>query len=97
MKKAKEYAAEFKANPTDEHLVTIVRAFMLEVKEIAEMRHARSNESFISIFDEQDRKWKAFARAVGGNIIRLEGFEQSVKAYFPTIHAFWRGPLRKHL
>jgi hypothetical protein len=94
MKKAKDYAADFKANPTDKNLVSIAQEFVQEINELAETRHVNSNEAMFSIFDEQDRKWRAFARLVGSNIIRPDGFEELMKRHFPEVHLFWRGLAR---
>lgn len=90
MKKAKEYAAEFEADPTRETLRGIAHAFMVEVKEIIATRNARSNSALLSILDEQDRKWRAFARRIEG--VRPDGFERLVKEVFPEVHVVWRGP-----
>lgn len=94
MKKARDYADSFKADPTDKALVVIAQEFVREIEELAKARHVSSNEAMFSIFDEQDRKWKAFARLVGGDIIRPDGFEELMKAHFPEVHLYWRGPAR---
>ena len=89
MKRAKEYAAEFEADPTMETMRGIAHAFMVEGKEIIAMRNAESNSAVLSILDEQDRKWQAFARRVEG--VRPDGFERLVKKVFPAVHVVWRG------
>jgi len=93
MKKAKDYIVEFNANPTGEVLVSIANSFIAEIEEIAEMRHAKSNEAMIAIIIEQDRKWKAFARGIDD--IKSDGFENLVKKFFPPIWDAWKGPMKE--
>ena len=50
VKKAKEYVEKYKANPTDQTLVEILKEIIVEMKEICNIRHARSNEALISYF-----------------------------------------------
>lgn len=89
MKKAAEYAAEFKTSPTEQTLFDIAQAFVDEVKELVEMRNAKSNEACVSILDEQDRKWKAFSRRIDG--IEPDGFVGLIKLASPVLYAYWRG------
>jgi len=87
MKKAKEFAAEFKANPNNETLGKIAMAFLFEVKEIGEVRHAQREGALIAIFKEQDQKWRAFAKLSKG--IRPDGFQILVKEKLPFIYERW--------
>lgn len=93
MKKAKEYAAEYRANPTDKVLAKIAVQFLREIPELIKARRVSTPAGHIAILEEQDRKWKAFARHFE-NIIRPDGFEMLFKDKFPEAHALWRGPLR---
>lgn len=83
--KAREYVEKYKANPTPQTLGEIVKEMVFEIEEIAKMRHARSNEAFISIFEEQDRKWRAFVRMVNDPNIRPDGFMKFCQMYFPEV------------
>ena len=65
-------------------------SFLKEIDEIAKMRHAKRNEAYLSILDEQERKWKAFARQFED--IREDGFENAVEDLFPEVYEVWRGP-----
>lgn len=92
MKKAKEFAAEFKADPSNETLGRIAMDFIFEIEELQKKRHAQGASAFVAIFNEQDRKWKTFAKLVKG--IRPDGFERLVKEKLPSAHVLWRGPLK---
>lgn len=92
MKKAKEYAAELRASPTDKTLAEIASQFFGEVLELKNTRSASSSSAYIAILDEQDRKWQAFARHFEG-IIKPNGFEMLVKDKSPELYVLWRGPL----
>jgi hypothetical protein len=60
--KAKEMAAEYKANPTMETAKKLVTECILETKTIAEARKIRSDSALRAIIQEVDDKWRAFAR-----------------------------------
>ena len=89
MKKAKDYAKQYQQDPSRDTLESIIKEFWAEVDEIAKTRHARSNQAYFAILDEQDRKWKAFARRVGD--VKEEGFEYIVEECAPDVYAIWRG------
>lgn len=82
--KAKEYAAKFEQG---EDVGAIGYAFLTEVTEIAKSRNARTDAALFSIFDEQDRKWRAFARLVEG--VKSEGFEIVLRRMMPEIYEKW--------
>ena len=88
MKKAKDYAVEYRANPTEENLRNIVSAFIEEINELRDIRKAGDNAAVLSILDEQDRKWRAFARRIDG--VRPDGFAEVVKLVHPGVYAVWR-------
>ena len=85
---SKEYAVIYKNNPCDETLMTIAEAFFREIKEIAEKRHIQYDIGFVSILDEQDRKWRAFARLCPE--IKQDGFRRLVFKQFPFLTAYWK-------
>ena len=87
MKKATEYADQYKANPTIQTLTEIIKQMVFEIKEIGEMRHAKSDESFLSIFNEQQKKWQAFISLVGDSNIRPDGFDRFCQKYLPEVYA----------
>lgn len=87
--KAKEYAEHYQGDPGTDALIAIANAFAVEVKSIAEQRHATSDGALIAILDEQDRKWRAFARIVGAEV-REDGFEGYIRITMPTVYARWQ-------
>ncbi len=84
--KAKEYAKRFIANPVDKELGEIGRDFILEIKSIAEQRGVETNAGLKSVVIELDKKWKAFANEVGGNIINPNGFMNLLEDKFKNLH-----------
>lgn len=90
MKKAKEYADMYNENPSAQMCKTIVVEFLNEVKEIMGKRHTHGNEALFSVLDEQDRKWRAFARLVPD--IKPSGFEGMMKLHMADVYLWWRGP-----
>lgn len=86
--KAREYAEQYKSNPGTDSLIAIAEAFAVEVKTIGERRHVACDDAVIAILNEQDRKWKAFARLVG---VRDDGFEGFIRITMPKIYMAWRG------
>ena len=86
MKKAKEYAQKYKANPTNQTLVEILKEMVIETKEIYNMRHARSDEALIAIFNEQDGKWRSFVSLTGDPSIRRDGLKEFCQKHFPEIY-----------
>lgn len=95
MKRAKEYAAQYRDEPTDEVLAKIAVSFLVEIAELAEMRHLGKrpgHRAMVAILDEQDRKWRAFAENFP-DIVRPNGFELLCKDKIPEAYVLWRGPL----
>lgn len=60
--KAKDYHARYLANKTEDELIDIATAMVLETKEIALKRSIKSDSAMAAILREQDDKWKAFVR-----------------------------------
>ena len=86
--KAKEYAEKYKVDPTDQTIGKIAIEMLLEVKIIAESRHAQTSESLISILKEQINKWRAFAKIVehiGENKVREDGLKRLIIKDFSFI------------
>ena len=86
--RAKEYAELFNKNRSIENLIEISGRFVKECIEIAETRKAKSDSALIAILNEQDLKWKAFARLIDG--VKPDGFEQLVKLQLPEVHKVWK-------
>ena len=86
--KAKEFAQKFNDDPSIETLVDIGNTFLIECAELGKARNCQSDDSMIAIFEEQNRKWKAFARLVDG--VKEDGFEQLLKLNAPPAYAAWK-------
>lgn len=95
MKKAKAYAAEFEADPSTETLRGIAKAFLKEIGELRDARRAETNAAMLAILDEQDRKWRAFARRAED--VKPNGFAELVKLAEPELHATWRHEPQREL
>jgi hypothetical protein len=86
--KAKDYAKRYEANRTSETLADIIASFVQEAVDISEVRQAKSEAAQYAILDEQNQKWRAFARIVGD--VKEEGFEMVVKDYAPEHYENWQ-------
>ena len=88
--KAKEYLQKYLSDtrPANEKLTDVVLEFISEVKTIGEMRHAKSDDSFVAIVKEQERKWRAFVRMLpGGEGGGLDAsFMESLKVVMPDTY-----------
>jgi hypothetical protein len=85
--KAKEYAKRFKDNPTDEVLKNIFFDFVGEITTMANQRNITTNAGLKGVVIELDKKWVAFAKEVGGGIIKPDGFTDLVKLKFGDIYS----------
>lgn len=83
--KAKDYAEKYKANPTLQCTGEIAVAMLVEVGEIAKVRHATTNEALIAILNEMINKWRAFAKLTGDKTIREDGLKRFIIKDFPFI------------
>jgi hypothetical protein len=95
MKKAKEYAAEWLDDPTDQRLWDTALAMITdEVKELMAMRRSYSNSTLVSVLQEQERKWLAFANRVNSKldheVIDPAGFKAFALAKLPMLRDVWR-------
>lgn len=88
--KAKEYAEKLNADPTMSTLAEIGTAFIREVSNLIEARGCKTDDAIISVFDELDLKWKAFAKRSQHINIRSDGFTVLIKTEFPTMFDSWR-------
>lgn len=87
MSRAKEYAQRFNDNP--DNLGEIAKSFLLECQELVEKRHASTDPAIFAIFNEQNQKWRAFARMVQG--VREDGFEIAIKIEMPEwVYQGWQ-------
>lgn len=92
--KAKEYAERFKAQgSTIEAAGTVVFDMLMECKNLASLRHVRSDEGMVSILNEISDRWKAFVRQAGplcdGDAINPQGFEAIVERRMPEVYDGW--------
>lgn len=89
--KARDYAAQYKENPTGEQAATIAIAMCQEVKEIAEKRRVHSNAAIIAVLKEQIKKWQAFARLVddpkSNIVVEPDGLKKFILKEFDFIPA----------
>lgn len=101
--KAKEYAEKFIKclegfNGSEEDLKNILndvcKKFLQEVTDIGKTRDIGRDAALFSILDEQNAKWKAFARIVndhyGVGILLESGFEEIHKESLPDIYHGWQ-------
>jgi hypothetical protein len=86
--KAKDYAKKYEVNRTAKGLADIIAAFVQEGVELQEARKAYSAAAQYAILNEQDQKWRAFARLVGG--VKEDGFEMIVRDHAPEHYEGWR-------
>ena len=88
--RAKELAARYKNNPTNQEIASIMRDLVLEMKDIADRRGAFSNSAMSAIFDEQAQKSKAFLRLAGlEDKIKDNAFELYIKTVTPELWSLW--------
>lgn len=89
MKKISEYVEQFEeAEDKVEITCKIAVAFIIEVKTEIKERHAKRDEACFSIFEEQNKRWKAFANKVGSGV-KENGFFDLLKHRLPEIHLLW--------
>ena len=95
MKKAKEYAAELIAEPTEQKLGEIAQSFLLEIRETVLARGCQQDSAFVSVLNGQREKWRAFYRKVSchsvteGMNVREDGFERIVRHQLPEVYGAW--------
>jgi len=88
--KAKDYARQFnEAEDKMKALYQIADDFFAEINTLIEVRHAQTNAAALSIFDEQDRKWRALARLTNGEI-KEDGFCILLQEFFPGPFVMWK-------
>jgi hypothetical protein len=82
--KAKDYAEKYKIDPSVKTLLEIWLSMYKEIGSITRERNASSNDAINTIYDEQCRKWKAFARLTDD--VKEDGFEGAMKEYAPEFY-----------
>lgn len=87
MKRAKEYAAELEASPTEGTLEEILLGFWKEVLDLTNSRGVKTDAGAISILEEQHNKWKAFSRLTG---LADDGFMRAVEVISPELAEQWK-------
>ena len=85
--KAKEYADRYLKDPSDITLWGVGKDIWDETKALIKSRHAQTDAALWSILNEQDRKWRAFARLVKD--INPDGYRLLIQKYMPVIHDAW--------
>ena len=84
--RAKEYAEQYHANTIISY--DLAMAFYEETLELIKCRHAYCDAAFNAIFDEMDRKWKAFCRLVPD--FKPEGYQIMLKQVMPEVYQLWK-------
>ena len=92
--KAKEYAKQFNDSPTIETLCGICRDFLIETANIAKQRNIKESFSMIAVLDEQNRKWKSFAKMlvfkdIHGEVVKPDGYKLLIQKRSPELYDFW--------
>lgn len=92
--KAKAYAKRYKRLPTDNTLKEIILDFMSECDDLVKRQSVKTDEAATTVLDEQNQKWKTFARIINKEarvtIIREDGFEQVLRDRIPELYQAWK-------
>jgi hypothetical protein len=87
--KAKEYAALFNANPTNEVIVDIGVKFWGEVDVLMKARNVKTDSAALAILNELDKKWLAFSRLCDGKV-NPNGFHVIIRELMPEVYRVWK-------
>lgn len=87
--KAKEYAARYLADPTDETLGKVAYDMLMEIEQMGRQRGVKLDAGFFAILNEIDNKWRAFVRLTNVGYLRPDGFEQLIKEKMNFAYAAW--------
>jgi hypothetical protein len=79
--KAKEYAEMYKTTPTIETLGKIMGEFIRNTGDLTVGRRCQTADACYAVIDEQDNKWRAFARLVPG--VKPGGYLSMMKKELP--------------
>jgi hypothetical protein len=95
--KAKDYAKRYRESEIDKDLEIsgIALDFLQEIFTLVDARHAKTDSAISAIMDEQDNKWKAFARELP-EVIIPNGFAYLVKAKMPDMYDAWMLTRKTH-
>jgi hypothetical protein len=85
--KARYYSSRFNDDPTGETLAAIAVEFDQETSALLKQRGVKSNDSFLSLLQEMDDKWQAFARRTNG-VVKLDGYRIMMRKLHPDTAAF---------
>lgn len=93
--KAKDYAEEYLKYPSIATLRAIMNDFLEENVTLAEERKVSTDAGMFAIFNEQDQKWRAFARIVNKCVgiepqPAEEGFSNLLKELDPALYNAWQ-------
>lgn len=89
MRKAKEYAKIFNDNPTDKILLEITQSFIRETADLIDRRRCTTYPGILSIFEEQENKWKAFTRRCDSEFLKEDGYRNIIREVYPEAHVIW--------
>jgi len=81
--KAKELAARYKENPTQETVAHMAYDMVMEIKALHDARHSRSDASMMAVLREQNDKWKAVCRLCPG--ISVDAFRIVFHSMIPGL------------
>lgn len=81
--KAKELAARFREDHTEECIRKIVYDLIIETKELARQRGVKTDSAMKSVIREIDDKWKSFASMFPGEL-QPGGFKAVLHQVIPS-------------
>ena len=95
--KAKDYAREYQENrgtTDDDNLVALAKvahAVIFEMKEILHNRNPKKSSALLSIFKEQENKWRAFIRRIENHNLKDPDmfFRYYMESQHPDIFESW--------
>ena len=91
--KAKVVAAYFQKSPTAKRLREIAFAFHMEAAALMTSRNVKTERAMLSVFKEQDLKWKAFARVCPE--VSPTGFQKVTHELVPETQMLWPNNQKK--
>ena len=92
MMKAKEYAELYRKGESKEvTIVFILRAFITETLQLANMQKAKTDGDFCRVLEQMNQKWRAFVNILSvdpryDGELRVDGFIQHIKQSDPNMY-----------
>lgn len=96
MMKAKEYAELYKKGENKEvTIVYILRAFITETLQLANMRKAKTDGDFCRVLESMNQKWRAFVRILRvdprhDDLVLEDGFIRYIEQTDPNMYRLWQ-------